>query len=154
MSKQNHTQKEPRRRGAPKGNHNAFKHGLYSGTPRPPAFPDETRSTGAFKNEIAALRRIFFDYTLVYDQAQTQDERDRAVQIMSLISIRMAQLARAQHFITPPEDPQWTALMEAGEAILRDKPIMDLFRPKEDRPGIGHHDPPPFPLLDPDLGPS
>jgi hypothetical protein len=143
----------PRRRGAPKGNHNAFKHGLYSGTPSPPAFPDETSSNGAFKNEIAALRRIFFDYTLLYDQAASQDERDRAVQILSLLSIRMAQLARAQHFITPPEDPQWTELIRAGEAILSGKPVLNLFRPREDRPGNGHQDPPSFPLLDSDPGP-
>jgi hypothetical protein len=133
MSKRNHTPKEPRRRGAPKGNRNAFKHGLYS-QDYSPVYQEQTGSDGAFKNEIAAFRRIFFDYTLVYDQAQTQEERDRAVQIMSLISLRMAQLGRAQHFITPPEDPQWKALMEANEAVLRDKPIMDLFRPKGDSP--------------------
>jgi hypothetical protein len=105
-------------------------------TSKPPTYQEQTNSTGAFKNEIAALRRIFMDYTLVYDQAETQADRDRAVQIMSLLTTRMAQLARAQHFITPPEDPQWKALMEAGEAILRDKPIMELFRPKNDSPPV------------------
>jgi hypothetical protein len=102
--------------------------------PRPPTYQEQTGSDGAFKNEIAALRRIFYDYTLIYDRARTQQEHDRAVEIMSLLTNRMAQLARAQHFITPPEDPQWKALMEAGQAILRDKPIMDLFRTKKNSP--------------------
>jgi hypothetical protein len=117
---------------------------------RHPTYQEQTGSDGAFKNEIAALRRIFYDYTLVYDRAQTQQERDRAVEIMSLLSNRIAQLARSQHYITPPEDPQWKALMEAGEAILRDKPIMELFRPTEKSPHPGSQHPPTFPPLPPD----
>jgi hypothetical protein len=120
---------------------------------KPPTYQEQTGSTGAFENEIAALRRIFIDYTLAYDRAETQPERDRATQTLCLLSTRMGQLARAQHFITPPEDPQWKALMEAGEAILADKPIMDLFRPKDASPKGSCHDHPPFLLLNPDLGP-
>jgi hypothetical protein len=97
---------------------------------RPPTYQEQTGSEGAFKNEIAALRRIFYDYTLVYDRAHTQQERDRAVEIISLLSNHMAQLARAQHLITPPEDLLWKALIEAGEAILRDNPSWTSSAPK------------------------
>jgi hypothetical protein len=132
----------------------------YRPEPKPrsrktPVYPKDPPSNGAFASEIAALRRIFFDYTQVYDRARTQSERDRAVQMMSLLSVRMGQLARAQHFITPPEDPQWTELIRAGKAILRDKPIMDLFRPKENQlHASAHPDHPRFPGLDHPPSPS
>jgi hypothetical protein len=124
-------------RGGQPGNINALKHGLYS--PR-----RETRANGSSNNqrtnkdvlakEIADLREIFSDLVEHYHNIQDMDTRLAIADRVALFSSRICQLARSQHFISPPEDPFLAELDAAGQSVTAGWKLMDRLHPSRKNP--------------------
>jgi uncharacterized protein YjcR len=92
-----------RKRGAPSGNWNAFKHGFYSKRFRPLEIQDLDTALGdGLEDEIALLRVIIrrvFEYA-DDDDKQTLDQWSRTLNTLGAASTRLAALIRTQQVVS------------------------------------------------------
>jgi hypothetical protein len=109
----------------------------------------KTTSRNVLEPEIALLREILHDLKKHYRRAKDLRTRLAIADRIALFASRISQLARAQHHLCPPPDPFLVELDAACEAVTKEWPLMDLFRPS--RPSPPSLDPPP-PNLSPPPG--
>jgi uncharacterized protein YjcR len=92
-----------RKRGAPNGNWNAFKHGFYSKRFKPLEIQDLDTALGdGLEDEIALLRVIIrrvFEYA-DDDDKQTLDQWSRTLNTLGAASTRLAALIRTQQVVS------------------------------------------------------
>jgi hypothetical protein len=86
------------------------------------------------EDEIKALREIFHDLVKIYRRTKDLKTRLAIADRIAIFSARISQLARAQHFISPPPDPFLAELDAACEAVTKEWPVMELFRPSTQEP--------------------
>jgi uncharacterized protein YjcR len=121
-----------RKRGAPNGNWNAFKHGFYSKRFKPLEIQDlDTAMGDGLEDEIALLRVIIrrvFEYA-DDDDKQTLDQWSRTLNTLGAASTRLAALIRTQQVVSGGGSSVLDLLSEAIGGISHElglgEPITD-----------------------------
>jgi uncharacterized protein YjcR len=121
-----------RKRGAPNGNWNAFKHGFYSKRFKPLEIQDLDTALGdGLEDEIALLRVIIrrvFEYA-DDDDKQTLDQWSRTLNTLGAASTRLAALIRTQQVVSGGGSSVLDLLSEAIGGISHElglgEPITD-----------------------------
>jgi hypothetical protein len=106
----------------------------------------KTTSLNPLEPEIALLREILHDLKKHYRRTKDLRTRLAIADRIALFASRISQLARAQHYISPPPDPFLAELDAACEAVTKEWPLMELFRKPPAAPPIldpPHPNPPP-----------
>ena len=95
----------PRRRGAPQGNRNALKHGLYSRQSKPssPSSTDPSDQVD-LKNEIIILRQVISELLEMERSAATLEQNLAFARAISLACTSLTRLIKAQHWIASSHD--------------------------------------------------
>jgi hypothetical protein len=108
-----------RRRGAPKGNRNALKHGFYAHQFKPADLKDleKCQDTG-LNDEIAMLRVQSRRFMELCSQPQNLSEAAFALRVLSLAALSINRLIRTQLTLgqldNPIQDAYHQALLELG----------------------------------------
>ena len=117
-----------KRRGAPDGNWNAFKHGFYSRRFKPLEISDLDTALGdGLEDEIALLRVIIrrvFEYA-DEDDKQTLDQWSRTLNTLGAASTRLAALIRTQQVVSGGGSSVLDLLSEAIGGISHELGISD-----------------------------
>jgi hypothetical protein len=104
----------PRPRGAPLGNKNALKHGFYaSRMPRADVKDLESCTFDGLTEEIAVMRVAIRRVIELSAGAKTFPEALDLLRILSLASLSLTRLVRAQQLISPPQNSFELALSQA-----------------------------------------
>jgi hypothetical protein len=85
-------------------------------------------SEDVLAKEIAALREILNDLVVHYHNTQDIHLRLAIADRIALFTGRISQLARAQHYLSPPPDPFLAELDATCQQVTKDWPLMELFR--------------------------
>jgi hypothetical protein len=125
----------PRKRGAPRGNHNAIKHGFYSRYFRTSELVDLSAVDAAgLQSEITALRifirRLVECYTGPSGQPSAIDtnphEAASALDTLGLATIRLASLLKTQQLLDRHDPAATLALSQALTAISKELGLQAL----------------------------
>ncbi len=117
----------PKKRGAPRGNHNAIKHGFYSRRFRNLESSDLEAATAGLLDEIAGLR-VAARRVLEFSENLGEDPMKaiQALNYFGMLCTRIANLARTHAALTGNTDETQTAI---STAISRVAEILNLKGP-------------------------
>ena len=132
---------QTRRRGAPEGNFNAFKHGFYSRRFRNGELDDLVKSPPeALHDEIDMLRIINRRVVDMAEEGKSPDEILEFYNFIALTSMRLSTLLRTQNLLEKSENTAGSllsALEKVIEETLQKNKSVDN---KADLPGEGSFD--------------
>ena len=112
---------QARRRGAPEGNFNAFKHGFYSRRFRNGELDDLSKSPPeALHDEIDMLRIITRRVVDMAEEGKSPDEILEFYSFIALTTMRLSSLLRTQKLLEKSENTTDT-LLSALEKVIQER---------------------------------
>jgi hypothetical protein len=130
MTRTKRSEKEPRSRGAPKGNQNAVTHGLYTAESRANR-PAPLHHTD-LQSEIDALKEQFWYFHNQFQSANDPKTKKSASKSSIQVMDRLVEAVRCQHKAFPPEDPFQAARRHISYEITKDWQSLAHYRRSPD----------------------